>query len=223
MEYILTFFAGVITFISPCLLPIIPIYISYISLENTASSKVKLINSIGFSLGFSIVFSMLGAIFSTFSLYVNEYNKIISIVSGIIVITFGLSVLGVVQLKMPYIKNRSNLNMEKLTFFKSLIFGIIFAITMSPCLNTFLGSALLLSASSDNLDVIKGVALMLTFSLGLAIPFIITAMFIEEMEKIFSMLNKNRNKIQKISGIFMIFLGVLIFMGKINLITQIFD
>ncbi len=223
MEYILTFFAGVITFISPCLLPIIPIYISYISLGNTASSKVKLINSIGFSLGFSIVFTMLGAIFTKFSLYVSEYNKIISIVSGIIVITFGLSVLGVVQLKIPYIKNRSNLNMEKLTFFKSLIFGIIFAITMSPCLNTFLGSALLLAASSDNLDVIKGVVLMLTFSLGLAIPFIITAMFIEEMEKIFSMLNKNRNKIQKISGMFMIFLGVLIFMEKINLITQIFD
>lgn len=222
MEYFLTFFAGVITFISPCLLPLIPIYISYISLDNKGSKKDVFINSLGFTTGFSVVFTILGAIFSTLSLFINSNSKVIGMVSGTIVIFFGLSNLGVLKVNFFSFKNKSNINLKKMNFIKSLLFGIIFATTMSPCLNAFLGTAILLTVNTDTVTVLKGTILMLTFSIGLGIPFIVTAMLFDKLKEKINSINNNSHKISVFSGIFIIVIGLLIFFDKINLFTEFF-
>ena len=157
MNYLILFLEGIMTFISPCILPMIPIYISYFIGDNKVKDKNKaIINSIGFVIGFSIIFTMLGALASTFGSFIQRYIKIFNIVAGLLLILFGLNYIGLFKIKLieRSFKIKSNINLHNLNLLASILFGMIFAIGWTPCVGTFLGSALIIATNSN--DVLKG-------------------------------------------------------------------
>lgn len=206
MEYLFTFLEGIASFISPCLLPMLPIYISYFMGEEEDNKKKVVINSIGFVLGFTIVFLILSIFASTLGSLVSEYIKYIKIVFGIIIILLGLNYMGVLKLNFLNKTKQVKANTKDLNFFKTMMFGILFSISWTPCIGTFLSSALLLIAKEQ--ELLKGIVLMLIYSVGLGIPFIISAILIEKMKEIFDFIKKNYTKVKIISGLILIGMGI---------------
>lgn len=206
MEYIFTFIEGIASFISPCLLPMIPIYISYFIGKDDKSTKKAVINSIGFVLGFSIVFLSLSIFASSLGGLISGYIKYIKIIFGIIIILLGLNYMEILNLKIINKARIINSNTKDLNFFKSILFGILFSISWTPCIGTFLSSALLLIAKEQN--VLKGIILMILYSIGLGIPFVISAILIEKLKEAFNFIKKHYDKIKIISGIILIAMGI---------------
>lgn len=206
MEYLLTFLEGLASFISPCLLPMLPIYISYFAGQENKSMKKTVLNSIGFVLGFTIVFLILSIFASTFGSFISNNLKILKIIFGVVIIILGLNYMQVLKLGFLNKTKRFKLNFENFNFFKSLLFGILFSISWTPCIGAFLSSALMLIASKQ--DLVKGIILMLIYSIGLGIPFIISAAFIEKFKKMFDFIKKNFGKVKVISGLILIGMGL---------------
>lgn len=204
MEYVFTFLEGFASFISPCLLPMLPIYISYFIGEEDSSYK----NAVGFVLGFTFVSVMLSIFASTFGMLINQYLKYIKIVFGIIIIVLGLNYMELLNLKFLNRSQGIKMNLNNLNFMKAMLFGILFSISWTPCIGTFLSSALLIVAKGQN--IIKGIILMLFYSIGLGIPFIISVILMEKLKNIFNFIKKNYGIIKKISGIVLIFMGIYI-------------
>lgn len=204
MEYLITFIEGIASFISPCILPVIPIYISYFATESK-SMKKSIINSLGFVCGFSIIFILLGVFASTFGKFVHEYTDYINIIFGIFLIIIGLNYIGVLFIKFLNKTKGTNQEKKNLTFITSVLFGIIFSLSWTPCVGAFLSSALILASTTGS--VLKGATLLLIYSLGLAIPFIVTTLFLEKMKSTFDFIKKHYNIINKISGSILILSG----------------
>ena len=206
MEYLLIFLEGIASFISPCLLPMIPIYVAYFTGEEENDLKKTILNSCGFVLGFTIVFFILSVFASQLGGIISENMKYIKIVFGILIIIFGLNYMEIIKLNFLNKTNNMKVDTKELNFIKSLVFGIVFSISWTPCIGTFLSSALLLIAK--NQDIMKGMILIVLYSLGLGIPFIISAILIERLKGIFNIIKKNYNIIRKISGILLIIMGI---------------
>ncbi len=204
MEYLITFIEGIASFISPCILPVIPIYISYFATESK-SMKKSIINSLGFVCGFSIIFILLGVFAGTFGKFVHEYTDYINIIFGIFLIIIGLNYIGVLFIKFLNKTKGTNQEKKNLTFITSVLFGIIFSLSWTPCVGAFLSSALILASTTGS--VLKGATLLLIYSLGLAIPFIVTTLFLEKMKSTFDFIKKHYNIINKISGSILILSG----------------
>ena len=208
MEYVFTFLEGIASFISPCLLPMLPIYISYFMGEEEENNKKAIINSIGFVLGFTIVFLILSIFASTFGILISEYLKYIKIVFGIIIILLGLNYMELLQFKFLNRNKGVKFNTKNLNFFKAMLFGILFSISWTPCIGSFLGSALLIVAKGQNL--IKGIILMLLYSIGLGIPFVISVVLMEKLKNLFGVIKNNYQIIKKVSGIILIIMGLYV-------------
>ena len=200
----------------------LPIYISYFigGNDGNKSSNKSLINSIGFVIGFSFVFTILGAAAGTFGAFIQRYMQIFNIVAGILLIIFGLNYIGI--FKIPFLErsfklnNKTNLN--KLDLASSILFGMIFAIGWTPCVGTFLGAALMIAANSQ--DTLKGILMLLSYSLGLGIPFIISALLIDSLKEAFMFIKKNYKIINTISGILLILIGLMMMTGYLNLLLS---
>ena len=205
MEYFFTFIEGIASFISPCVLPMLPIYISYFIGEDDKKTSKTLLNAIGFVLGFTTIFIGLAVFASQLGTVISSNMKYIKIIFGIIIILFGLNYMEVLNIKLLNKASQIKVNTKNLNFFKSLLFGMLFSVSWTPCIGTFLSSALMLVVQKQNL--IKGIILMLIYSIGLGIPFIISAILLEKMKEIFSFIKKHYSIIKKISG------GILIAMG----------
>ena len=206
MDYVFTFIEGLASFISPCILPMLPIYISYfIGKDNKKVSKA-IINSIGFVLGFTVIFILLSILASSFGGIISNNIKYIKILFGIIIILLGLNYMELIKIKFLNKTKSSNRKAKDLNFIKSMIFGMLFSISWTPCIGTFLASALLLIAK--NQDMIKGILLMIIYSVGLGIPFIISAALLEKLKEVFNFVKKHYNIIKKISGIILIIMGI---------------
>lgn len=206
MEYLLTFLEGLASFISPCLLPMLPIYISYFMGEEETGKKKAVINSIGFVLGFTLVFLSLSIFASTIGHFISGYTKYIKIIFGIIIIILGLNYMEILKLKFLNKTKGINMKNKNLNFVKACLFGILFSISWTPCIGTFLSSALLLIAKEQ--DVLKGIVLMLIYSIGLGIPFIISVLLIEKLKEVFDFIKKNYKKVKIISGLILIAMGI---------------
>ena len=206
MEYFLTFLEGLASFISPCLLPMLPIYISYFMGEEETGKKKAVINSIGFVLGFTLVFLSLSIFASTIGHFISGYTKYIKIIFGIIIIILGLNYMEILKLKFLNKTKGINMKNKNLNFVKACLFGILFSIRWTPCIGTFLSSALLLIAKEQ--DVLKGIVLMLIYSIGLGIPFIISVLLIEKLKEVFDFIKKNYKKVKIISGLILIAMGI---------------
>ncbi len=213
MEYLLLFLEGIITFISPCLLPMIPIYVSYLSGEKShEKQKFSIIkNSIGFVIGFSIVFIILGAFSGTIGSFFNEYQMMINIVTGTIVIILGINYVGIIKIKLLSGTKKFKVKLGKINFIKSILFGMIFSIGWTPCVGAFLGAALTLATQTGS--TLQGMTLLLAYSIGLGIPFILCAVLLDRMKSTFDFIKKHYNIINKISGILLIMVGVLMITG----------
>ena len=209
MQYFISFLEGMITFISPCLLPMLPIYISYFAggKENDTKRVVK--NALGFILGFTVVFVLLGALAGTLGGLLREHRAIVNVVTGVIVILFGLHFLGLFRLDL--FKGMRMKSRDEMGFFSSMIFGIVFSIGWTPCVGAFLGSALLLAASQGH--VLEGVLMLLLYSLGLGIPLFVSALLIDKLKGAFNFIKKNYRIINIVSGCLLVAVGVLMATG----------
>lgn len=214
MQYLITFIEGLASFISPCILPVIPIYISYFATESK-SLKNSIINSIGFTSGFSLIFILLGIFAGTFGKLIHQYSSYINIVLGLFLVVIGLNYMGVIMIKFLNQTKGIKQNKKDLTFLTSLLFGMLFSLTWTPCVGAFLSSALILASTTGS--ILKGAILLLLYSLGLAIPFIITTLFLEKMKKTFDFIKKNYNIINKASG------SILLLYGLWNIIKSILE
>ena len=210
MQYVISFLEGIITFISPCLLPMLPIYISYFAGGGERSTKKTLTGAIGCVVGFTVVFTLMGALAGTVGSFLREHQTAVNIVSGLVVIFFGLNFLGVFKLNLGKGSNRS-VDTSNMGFFSALLFGVIFSLGWTPCVSTFLGSALMLASQQGS--VLAGTLMLLAYSLGLGIPFIFSAVLIDYLKSAFNWIKRHYDSINKISGGLLILIGILMATG----------
>ena len=213
MQYIILFLEGIITFISPCLLPMLPIYISYFAGGGERSAKKSLIGAIGFVTGFTFVFVMMGALAGTIGGLLRQYQTAVNIVSGLIVIVFGLNFLGVLKLNL-FRGGKRAVETGNMGFLSAVLFGIVFSIGWTPCVGAFLGSALMLASQQGH--VIEGMLMLLAYSLGLGIPFLLSAVLIDYLKATFDFIKRNYETINKMSGGLLILIGILMAAGLLE-------
>lgn len=213
MQYIISFLEGIITFISPCLLPMLPIYISYFAGGGERSTGKTLKSAIGFVTGFTIVFVALGALAGTVGSFLKQHQTAVNIVSGLIVIIFGLSFLGVFRLNI-FKGSRWSIDTSNMGFFSAMLFGIIFSLGWTPCVGAFLGSALLLASQQGH--ILQGMLMLLLYSLGLGIPFILSAVLIDKLKSAFDWVKRHYNIINAVSGCLLIIIGILMATGTLG-------
>lgn len=212
MQYLLTFLEGIITFISPCLLPMLPIYVSYFSAGGEKSTRKTLTNALGFVLGFTLLFVAMGALAGTVGGFLTKYQVVLNIVCGLVVIFFGLNFMGVFKLNLGSRSNRAKT--DDLGFFSSLLFGLVFSVSWTPCVSAFLGSALMLASQRGH--VLEGIYLLLVYSLGLGIPFVLSALLIDRLKGLFGAIKKHYKVINTVCGSFLIVIGVLMATGLLG-------
>lgn len=223
MEYFLLFLEGIITFISPCILPMLPLYVSYFAGESNSGSKSKynaLVNSLGFVLGFMIIFTLLGTLAGTFGSFIKEESPIINIIGGLVVVVFGISYIGIFKIPLLERSLKINAEIKNFKFLSSILFGMIFAIGWTPCVGTFLGAALMIAVNSK--DILKGTIMLLIYSVGLGIPFVICSILIDTIKETFSFIKRNYKIINMISGIILIIIGISIMTGYFNKVLSFF-
>ena len=208
MDYLFTFIEGIASFISPCLLPMLPIYISYFIGEEDKKTSKAVINSIGFVLGFTIVFLALSIFASSLGGILTSKMRYIKIGFGIIIIILGLKYMDIIRIKFLDKTKGINANVKNLNFFKAMLFGILFSISWTPCIGTFLSSALLLIAKQQ--DMGKGILLMLIYLVGLGIPFVVSVALMKQLKEMFNFIKKHYNIIKKISGVILILMGMYV-------------
>ena len=204
MTYLLTFLEGIASFISPCILPLLPIYISYFAGSESKKTKA-LVNSIAFVIGFSIVFILLAIIANKVGNVLLGYVRYLKILFGIIIIFLGLNYIEIFNFKLFSKFKRFNADVKELNVIKSAIFGIFFSISITPCVGTFLSSALLLIASEES--IIKGLILIILYCIGLGLPFIISSVLIDKLKNVFSFIKKNYRIVKIISGLVLLIMG----------------
>lgn len=207
MEYLVTFLEGIASFISPCVLPMIPIYLSYFTGQDNKTNKKTLINSIGFVIGFTLIFVLMGILASSFGILIKQNQDIIQIIFGILIILFGLNMIEILKIPILNKSLKLNYNRKKFNFITSLIFGMFFSIGWTPCVGMFLGSALMMASNETHL--LKGVILLICYSIGLGIPFILSSLLIEKLKNVFTWIKEHYKVINTISGLFLIIIGIL--------------
>ena len=210
MQYLISFLEGVITFLSPCLLPMLPIYLSYFAGGEAQSLRKTVTNALGFVLGFTVLFVAMGALAGTLGSFVRQYQTAVNLVCGLVVIFFGLNFLGVFRINL-FRGGQGRVETRELGFLSSALFGVVFSVGWTPCVGAFLGSALLLATSQGN--VLQGVAMLLLYSLGLGVPFFISAVLIDRLKGAFSFIKRHYRVINLVSGGFLVAIGVLMATG----------
>ena len=215
MQYLISFFEGILTFISPCLLPMLPVYISYFA-GGQMNSKKTVTNALGFILGFTVLFTAMGALAGTVGSFLTRYQTAVNIVSGLIVIFFGLTFLGLIKLNI--FKGSARMQTGQLGFFSSVVFGAVFSVGWTPCVGAFLGSALMLASQQGH--VLEGSLMLLSYSLGLGIPFLLSAVLIDQLKGAFNFIKRHYVIINRICGIVLIIIGVLMATGVLNQVLR---
>lgn len=210
MDYLLLFLEGIITFISPCLLPMLPVYVSYFAGSGTISTGKTLRNALGFVLGFTVVFVALGAFAGSIGGLLQQYRTVFNIVTGLIVVFFGLNYLGLFRLNIFRGTGRQ-LSDRPMGFIAAFTFGLVFSIGWTPCVGAFLGSAMMMASQSGTM--LQGVLMLLTYSAGLGIPFVLSAILIDKLKSAFSFIKRHYKVINVASGVLLLVMGVLMMTG----------
>lgn len=213
MQYVISFLEGIVTFISPCLLPMLPIYISYFAGGGERSAGKTLRCALGFVLGFTAVFVAMGALAGTLGSFVIRYQTAVNVLLGSIVILFGLNFLGVVNLNL-FRGMRGEVKTADMNFWSALVFGVVFSVGWTPCVGVFLGSALMLASQQGS--ALVGTMMLLCYSLGLGVPFLISAVLIDQLKGAFTFIKKNYNIINKVCGTLLVAVGVLMATGMLS-------
>ncbi|TXF35127.1 cytochrome c biogenesis protein CcdA [Collinsella sp. BA40] len=213
MPYVAAFLEGIITFISPCLLPMLPVYIAYFAGDSTRGSGATARNALGFILGFTLVFVTMGALAGSIGGLLREYQTVVNVVCGSVVIVLGLNFLGVIKLGLFHGARRAAA-VRDLGFFSALALGAVFSLGWTPCVGAFLGSALMLAGQQGH--VIEGMLMLLAYSAGLGIPFFASALLIDQFKGAFDVIKRHYDAITKASGALLIAMGVLMATGAMT-------
>lgn len=213
MQYFIAFLEGIITFISPCLLPLLPVYVSYFAGGEERTTWKTLKNAFGFVTGFTVVFVLMGALAGAVGGFLKEYQTAVNIITGGIVVLFGLNFLGVIRLKLFRGMKHSS-EQSAPGFFSSLLFGMVFSVSWTPCVGAFLGSALMLASQQG--QTLVGVLMLFAYSLGLGVPFVAGAVLIDKLKSAFDFIKRNYKVINVISGFLLILVGIFMMTGLLG-------
>lgn len=223
---ITAFLAGIVSFLSPCVLPLVPGYISLISgasVEDLQSKDRKLLNtvllhSIMFILGFTLVFVMLGAAATGIGQLIREYKKQLTWVAGAVIIIFGLHLTGILKIKALYADKRLHSVQGGKSPLGAFVVGFAFAFGWTPCLGPIISAILIMAGSAET--VTKGVLLLWVYSLGLAVPFLLTSLLIDRFLSFYGRFRKHLHTLEVASGVLLIALGVLIFTRHFTVLSS---
>ena len=210
MQYAVSFLEGIVTFISPCLLPMLPVYISYFAGGGEKSVKKTLGSAVGFVLGFTAIFTAMGALAGTVGSFFREYQTVANVISGLVVIFFGLNFLGLFKINLFRGSSRT-VNTANMGFFSAVLFGVVFSVGWTPCVGAFLGSALMLASQQGH--AAEGMLMLLAYSLGLGIPFLFSAVLIGYLKSTFDWIKRHYRIINLVSGGLLVFIGLLMAAG----------
>ncbi len=215
MQFLITFLEGIISFISPCMLPLLPLYISYFAGNAEQKEKQKqyriFFRAISFVAGFTIIFSLMGLFAGSIGAILRSHTFLVNVITGAIVVIFGLGYLGVIPL--TFLKGSKGGRYAG-SVVSAFVFGVIYSISLTPCIGAFLGSALMYATSSGT--ALTGLLLLITYSLGLGIPFLASALLTESLSGFFGVVKKHYRIINTASGLFLIILGGLMMTGLLS-------
>ena len=213
MQYLISFLEGIITFISPCLLPMLPIYISYFAGGGERKLGRTLLNASGFVLGFTVIFVAMGALAGSLGAFLTRYQGLVNVVSGAVVILFGLSYMGLLKLNL-FRGMGGGMKQGEMGFGSALVFGIVFSVGWTPCVGAFLGSALMLASQQGH--VLEGMGMLLCYSLGLGIPFLFSAVLIDKLKGAFNWIKAHYDVVNKVCGGALVLVGILMATGTLG-------
>jgi cytochrome c-type biogenesis protein len=218
----MAFVAGLISFLSPCILPIVPGYISFLSgmsveeIEGSGEKRLLLVNSIFFITGFSVVFILLGASATMMGAFLTSKMSILTKIAGLVIILFGIFKLGLIRHLAFYREARFQLKDRRFGVFGAMLIGAAFAFGWTPCIGPILGSILAYAATLGKVS--QGISLLVIYSMGLGVPFLIVTFALNRFFRIFDRIKKHLRLIEIVSGIIMIILGLMIMSNKLILI-----
>lgn len=210
MQYFIAFLEGIITFVSPCLLPMLPVYISYFA-GGENSRKRTFCNALAFIAGFTVVFLALGAFAGTVGAALQRYKTAVNLVTGGIVVIFGLNFSGILKIGFLNKTKKPDVQIKPGNIASTFLFGMIFSIGWTPCVGAFLGSALMLA--SERGTMAEGLLMLLLYSMGLGIPFLASALLLDRLKETFQFIKRNYLWINRICGIFLIIVGISMMTG----------
>lgn len=220
-ELPLLFLEGVLAFLSPCMLPMLPVYLMYLAAETEHGRKASVFNTVGFVCGFTLIFMALGATATALGSTLNSHRLVLQRVSGFVIMLFGLYFMGALKLEFLDVERKFDLKIKAGSFGGALLFGAAFSLGWTPCLGPFLGSALLLAGNTETLAA--GVFYLFIFSMGLGIPYILSALFFTGIKGIFLWLKKHNHMIRTISGLVLITAGILLMTDFFAYYAALFD
>ena len=230
MNLVIAFIGGIITFVSPCVLPLIPIYIAYItgiSVKDLKDSKSEkplvriLMNSLFFVLGFTIIFSTLAALFYIFVQALGNYKIWFNRIAGAIIIIFGLHIIGIFKIKFLNFEAKFKTEVKKTGLIPSFLMGAAFGAGWTPCIGPILSGILFTGANSTN--PWTAVTMLIVYSLGLGIPFILTGLLTNRLIMVFNVIKRNYRIIEIISGIFLVLLGLMLVFDWMGTLSGFFS
>jgi cytochrome c-type biogenesis protein len=218
--------AGVLSFISPCVLPLVPVYISYLSgtaagQQDAGGRAATVWQALLFVLGFSAVFIILGASAGLLGSGLNQYLPVLRQVGGILLVVFGLHVMGAITIPLLYREKRLDYQPVTRGGGTSFVVGMVFALGWTPCVGPILAAILLLA--SDSATVGQGALLLAVYSMGLGLPFLATALALGSVTRVLKRLNRYYHAIEVVSGLFLIVLGVLLFTNTLQRLAGLFN
>lgn len=217
MQYIISFLEGIITFISPCLLPMLPIYVSYFAGGGERSTRKTLTGAVAFVVGFTVVFTLMGALAGTVGSFLAEHQTAVNIVSGAVVVFFGLNFLDVLNINI-FNGSRKTMDTHEMGSLSAMLFGVIFSLGWTPCVGAFLGSALMLASQQG--EVLEGTLMLLAYSMGLGVPFVLSAILIDKLKSAFDWIKSNYKTINMICGSILVVIGLLMATGTLGWILS---
>ncbi len=220
---IVSFIAGLISFISPCVLPLIPGFLAYLSGTSTGQQGIRLkifLNSLAFVLGFSVVFALLGVLLNTVLERVSYVVQTwLSRIGGIVIILFALYILGLI--KVSFLERDHKFAVKKkfsITYLTSFVFGAAFAVGWTPCVSAILGSVFALAVTKPSL----GFVLLMSYALGLGIPFLLVGLFTTQAVNLINRSATVLKYFNIVVGILLLILGILVFTNKLNVVSNFF-
>ena len=213
MQYLISFLEGIITFISPCLLPMLPIYLSYFAGGGERSTKKTLVNAAGFVLGFTILFVAMGALAGSLGSFLTRYQSWVNLIGGGIVILFGLNYMGLLKLNL-FRGSRGGLKAGDMGFWSAALFGMVFSVGWTPCVGALLGSALMQAAQQGT--VTEGMGMLLCYSLGLGSPFLFSAVLSDKLIGAVNWIIAHYDIVNKVCGGALVLVGILMATGTLG-------
>ncbi len=216
LGFVVAFTAGVLSFLSPCVLPLVPSYIGFLtglSLDEMSSRRrVAFTHALLFVLGFTLVFLLLGASATALGRSLNYHKVWLQRIGGVLIILFGLVCLGVIKLGVLQMDRRVHLQNKPLGYLGSVLVGMAFAAGWTPCIGPILGGILGLASASDTLG--RGVALLGAYSAGLAVPFLLAAWAVDGFLEWFQKFRRYLPWVMRVSGALLVLVGILLITGQ---------